>query len=126
MLDQSITLPVSGGDVVIQRYSEEKDKSVYRFDGATWAQRKEASFLRSTPKPNGSYPGNARGTVKLTWDTEITDKLGATIVAPAICTIQCSIPVGVTPEIFADLMANVAAVLNHATLPELVFNDLQI
>lgn len=126
MLDSSITLPVVGGDVVVQRFSEEKDKSTYRFAGATWANRKEVSFLRSVPKPNGNYPGNARGTVKLTWDTEVTDRLGATIVAPIIVTIQASVPVGVNPSVFADIMANAAAALNHADLPEDVFYDLQI
>lgn len=126
MLDQTITLPVVGGDVLISRYSEEKDKSVYTFTGATWVMRKEACFLRSLPKSSGNYPGNARGTVKLTWDTEITDKLGNTIVAPVITQIQSSIPVGASSAVITDHFKNLAAVLNHTTLPGLVFVDLQI
>lgn len=126
MLASTITLPVVGGDVDVQRYSEEKDKSTYLFAGATWAMRKEISFLRSAPKPSGSYPGNARGTVKMTWDTEVVNKLGDTIVAPIICTIQYSIPVGAAGATVDDHIAHIKAVLDHATLPASVFENLQI
>lgn len=126
MLDQTLTLPVVGGDVVVTRYSEEKDKSTYHFTGATWASRKEVSFLRSLPKPSGSYPGNARGTVKITWDVEVVDKAGSTIVAPIIATIQYSIPVGADSAVVTSHIAHMAAVLNHATLPEAIFESLQI
>lgn len=126
MLDATITLPVVGGDVGINRYSEEKDKSTYLFNGATWAKRKEVSFLRSIPKASGAYPGNARGTVKVTWDTEVVDKLGNTIVAPVIATIQYSIPVGAADAVITDHIKHVAAVLNHASLPAAIFKSLQI
>lgn len=126
MLDSVIILPVVGGDVAIQRYSEEKDKSTYRFTGATWAMRKEISFLRSAPKPSGAYPGNARGTVKVTWDAEIVDRLGNDIVAPIICNIQYSIPVGSDATVVASHIAHIKSVLDHATLPASVFGDLQI
>lgn len=126
MLDATITLPVVGGDVDVDRYSEEKDKSTYLFDGATWASRKEISFLRSTPKASGAYPGNARGTFKITWDTEVVDKLGNTIVAPIIATVQYSIPVGASDTVVNNHIKHTAAVLNHATLPGAIFKSLQI
>jgi len=126
MLDATITLPVVGGNVDVDRYSEEKDKSTYLFDGATWAKRKEICFLRSVPKASGAYPGNARGTVKLTWDTEVVDKLGNTIIAPIIATVQYSIPVGAADAVITAHIKHVAAVLNHASLPAAVFKSLQI
>lgn len=126
MLAQTITLPVVGGDVVVDRFSEETNKSVYHFDGATWKMRKEVTFLRSLPKASGAYPGNARGSAKITWDFELTDNAGATIIAPVIAEIKFSVPVGVSSDDVDDIIAHAAAVLNHATLPASVFQDLEI
>lgn len=128
MLDTQLTLSVdptganaSKVNETLNRFDKDGNKSIYRFSDFTIAARNQMEVYRNTISPSGNYLGNAKGMIKLTEDQAVVAKDGTDIVAPTIGTIQLSLPVGVTDEMFYHIIGRMQALLLDSSLMHKIF-----
>lgn len=126
MLDNQITLPVDmlkNGTLtnrVYSRYSEFTDRSLYSGPNHTLTNRETLGFYRTQPKPNNVDYGVAKSAIKLTKDSDVTNRAGATIKKPFIGDVLFSIPVGATAAQTLSFRQELIAVIDHALAANLV------
>lgn len=76
----SITIVHSATDYVFNRDSARNDAVVYGYTGSTLVLPKTLSLRRVYPKKTGSYLGNARNYVKLSWAVADADGIACPII----------------------------------------------
>lgn len=104
MLDNILELsvdPANNSTVVTEsyrRYDESANRSLYIGDDHTLQQRNQMTLNRSFPTVVGNFKGVAKSVLKFTQDIVVDGNDGvASITAPALVTINFSLPVGITP-----------------------------
>jgi hypothetical protein len=80
-----------------ERYLDYENRAVYKHDtNHTLSSRDTLSLLRTFPKANGNFRGQAKSTAKFTKDVIVTGLDGENIVAPVIVSLEFSVPVGLS------------------------------
>jgi len=84
--------------LLLTRYAEQMNRSDYIVSGHTTSSRKQFQVYRTFPKRNGDSLGVRKCAVKFTWDREVENAVGDTVLMPLIVELSYSIPQGVTDE----------------------------
>lgn len=120
MLDNTITLPVDEDndgdttDIVAVRIDEYPQRSVYKLPEHTLARKSTLGFYRTPVKPSGNDLGVAKSAIKITEDVEVLNKIGETVVKPAIGNADFSFPVGISAAAAMKIRQRLIAVIDHA------------
>ena len=125
MLDNTLTLAVdedNDGDttnVVAVRSEEYLHRSLYTLPEHTLAKRATLGFYRTPVKASGNDLGVAKSATKITEDLEVLNRVGETVIKPAIANADFSFPVGISAVDAMRLRQRLIAVIDHALAVEL-------
>lgn len=123
MLSNTITLPVDPANngtvvnLVLNRYDEYQNRSIYNATGHTLAMRDTLSFYRTPVKKSGNFAGTAKSSAKFSKDYQVPGVDSATtITAPAIVDISFSFPVGMTAAQMKEVRQRAVALIDAETV----------
>lgn len=125
MLANTITVAVDENntgtttDHVFTRFDEFQNRSVYIGANHSPEARDNLTFYRTFPKQSGNFRGTCKSSFKISTDKVVNGADGASqIVAPVICEVSFSLPLGTTLADRTVLRQRILSLLDDDALME--------